>query len=127
MLAIMAKMIRKERPEMCRLVSYQDTDVHTGGIYKAAGWKATVASEYNSWTNAKRIRPKDQSTGDKQRWELEIRPCATVATLTADPADPLKGTTVAISAANGTRTEDARTLLSVLDDNESPMNNSPSK
>lgn len=37
MLGIMARLIHKKRPWVETLVSYQDTEVHTGGIYKAAG------------------------------------------------------------------------------------------
>lgn len=40
MLGAMAKWVRANLPEVPRLISYQDTDVHTGTIYKAAGWTA---------------------------------------------------------------------------------------
>lgn len=38
MLGQMAKWIRREMPEVPMLLSYQDCDVHTGTIYRAAGW-----------------------------------------------------------------------------------------
>ena len=41
MLAVMRRLISREMPHIDRLVSYQDTEVHTGGIYKASGWRAT--------------------------------------------------------------------------------------
>jgi len=68
-LSVMARMIRKSEPKMERLISYQDMGVHTGTIYRAAGWTATVTKSATSWTNAKRTRPADQAFSDKQRWE----------------------------------------------------------
>lgn len=38
MLSKMRKWIEQNRPETTRLISYQDLDVHTGTIYRAAGW-----------------------------------------------------------------------------------------
>lgn len=74
MLAVMARMIRKRRPETERLVSYQDTEVHTGCIYKAAGWTATRLSEGDDWTGrqGRENRKPSQSTAPKQRWELSL-------------------------------------------------------
>lgn len=39
MLAAMRRHIAGNLPEVSRLISYQDLDVHTGTIYKAAGWQ----------------------------------------------------------------------------------------
>lgn len=73
MLAIMTRRIRKDLPSVTTLVSYQDTSVHTGGIYRAAGWKATtISAEGDNWTRKKRPRPKAQSEAAKQRWELRV-------------------------------------------------------
>ena len=77
MLSIMAVLIRRERPEVTTLVSYHDTEVHTGCIYRAAGWKKTAVSGKGDWnrpnsrnTNGTpRTRPKAQSEAKKQRWE----------------------------------------------------------
>lgn len=69
MLAVMARLIRRERPEVRRLISYQDTEVHTGGIYRAAGWAATNCSNGGEWNQPGRSRPKAQSSTPKQRWE----------------------------------------------------------
>ena len=77
MLGVMTKLIRKARPEVVRLVSYQDTEVHTGTIYRAAGWTSTTVSGKGDWNrpnsrnlNGKpRTRPKAQSEAPKQRWE----------------------------------------------------------
>jgi len=72
MLGVMVRLIRKERPELTRLISYQDTEVHTGTIYKAAGWTPTVVSQGPDWAKS-RPRPKSQSTAEKQRWELVLK------------------------------------------------------
>jgi hypothetical protein len=72
-LGIMTRFIRKTKPEVCRLISYQDTEVHTGCIYKAAGWTAGASTKFTDWTNAKRTRPKCQSEADKVRWEKVLK------------------------------------------------------
>lgn len=43
-LAQMARYFRAHCPERERLISYQDTAVHLGTIYKAAGWTAAYRS-----------------------------------------------------------------------------------
>lgn len=72
MLSIMRKIINKEFPEIVRLISYQDTDVHTGTIYKAAGWEMTTVNKGTSWTNDQRQRNKEQSLAAKARWEIDV-------------------------------------------------------
>lgn len=72
MLGVMTRLIRGMRPDVVRLVSYQDTEVHTGGIYKASGWTATVLTKFVPWNNKTRKRLADQSKADKQRWELSL-------------------------------------------------------
>lgn len=71
-LAIMARLIRKARPEITTLVSYQDTEVHTGGIYKAAGWTATAMNPNGEWDRPNRARQAAQSAALKQRWEKAL-------------------------------------------------------
>jgi hypothetical protein len=73
MLGVMAKLIRKKRPEIERLISYQDMDVHTGAIYRAAGWTATTVNKSALWDRPNRSRPKAQSGANKQRWEKIIK------------------------------------------------------
>lgn len=73
MLAVMARLIRRSRPGLTTLVSYHDTEVHTGGIYRAAGWKESADVVFKSWTSKTRVRPADQSSGAKKRWELKLR------------------------------------------------------
>lgn len=72
MLAIMTLLICQERPEITTMVSYQDTEVHTGGIYKAAGWTKTLLSDGDEWDRPNRSRPKAQSAAKKQRWEKQL-------------------------------------------------------
>jgi hypothetical protein len=72
MLSIMTKTIRKNLPNIVKLVSYQDMEAHHGTIYKAANWRVGHVSEGLSWTTSKRKRNKEQSTAAKTRWELTI-------------------------------------------------------
>lgn len=74
MLSVMTRLIRKWHPDCVRLVSYQDTDVHTGCIYRAAGWVPVKLADPRSrpWNNAARERTEEQSRSPKQRWEKSI-------------------------------------------------------
>jgi hypothetical protein len=73
MLAVMARLIVRERPWITRLISYHDTEVHLGTIYAAAGWCKTAVNRDGNWTRRKRPRPTAQSNAAKQRWELSVR------------------------------------------------------
>jgi len=72
MLKIMRLEIRKKFPTVKTLISYQDTEVHTGTIYKAAGWQAVCSSKpsVSGWNTRK--RNKMQTTAEKIRWEYEL-------------------------------------------------------
>jgi len=72
-ISIMVLLIRKKFPEIKRLISYQDTSVHKGTIYKASGWVATSENKFVSWTTKKRNRNKDQAPAKKIRWERILR------------------------------------------------------
>jgi hypothetical protein len=72
MLRIMAMLLKRSRPWLDNLISYQDTDVHTGCIYAAAGWKKTVLTGGDEWDRPGRRRPKAQSSSPKQRWEKSL-------------------------------------------------------
>lgn len=75
MLSIMARIIRNERQDVIRLLSYQDTAAHKGTIYSAAGWKPVRTSEFMSWrAHSKRPGNIDQSDSPKVRWELDLQP-----------------------------------------------------
>lgn len=70
MLGVMRKWIRSNRPAVTRLISYQDMDVHSGTIYKAAGWVSTAINTCGVWNRPNRSRPKSQSESPKRRWEI---------------------------------------------------------
>jgi hypothetical protein len=73
MLSWMKRDIKKRFPEMIRLISYQDTEVHQGTIYKASGWTLVGApSKEVSWSNTGRKRNAPQSTSPKVRWEINL-------------------------------------------------------
>jgi len=72
MISIMVKEIRKRMPEIIKLISYQDTAVHCGTIYKASGWEEKQKTRGTDW-NITRKRDESQTTADKVRWELLIR------------------------------------------------------
>lgn len=73
MLARMQEDITSRFPEVIRLISYQDTEVHLGTIYKAANWRiANVQQEEVKW-DGPRKRNKEQSTAPKARWEMELK------------------------------------------------------
>lgn len=73
MLSWMRNDIKKRFPEMIRLVSYQDTEVHTGIIYKASGWRlASNPDKSIDWNTGKRKRNAAQSSAPKARWEIDL-------------------------------------------------------
>lgn len=71
-ISIMIKLIKNKFPELTRLISYQDTTVHNGTIYKASNWIKAKSTKFSSWTTTKRARNKDQATGLKIRWEYKL-------------------------------------------------------
>jgi len=82
MLSVMVKLIKKDT-HYCRLLSYQDTEVHTGTIYKASGWEKTNTNNGNpGWFSPKGKKyGKNRalanpiiSNAPKIRWEKQIRP-----------------------------------------------------
>lgn len=83
MLRVMRLMIVKELPEIVNLISYQDTAVHKGTIYKAAGWKPVKRPEGwgKGWGKGwqSRDRNKEQTLADKVRWEYTLRESPNVA------------------------------------------------
>lgn len=73
MLSLMAKDISRNRPDILRLISYQDTGVHTGTIYKAANWTIERTSEYQSWgIHSQRPGQIEQSQSPKVRWGFPL-------------------------------------------------------
>ena len=74
MISIMIRDIRRNRQDICRVISYQDTAVHAGTIYAASGWRKTFIGGVISTGWNSRIRNKMQTAAPKIRWEKEIRP-----------------------------------------------------
>ena len=72
MISKMVKEIKKKFPDVTMLVSYQDTEVHTGTIYKAANWRLDTVSKFQEWSSEKRKRNVLQSKADKIRWSYAI-------------------------------------------------------
>jgi len=82
MLGEMARFFRRECPERERLISYQDVDVHTGTIYRAAGWTVGHVSKPRlrdrSTTRPSGRLYRSSINGEapdgsaKARWELQL-------------------------------------------------------
>lgn len=72
MIGWMTRDIRRRFPHVVRLISYQDTAVHSGTIYKAAGWTPTALNTDGEWNRPNRFRRQAQSGAAKQRWELSL-------------------------------------------------------
>lgn len=72
MLSVMSRLVHVERPWLRVLVSYSDTEVHRGTIYRAAGWECTAVNKDGNWNRPNRSRPTAQSAAPKQRWEKKL-------------------------------------------------------
>jgi len=70
MLAVMRRILKRKYPEIQKFISYQDTAVHKGTIYKADGWVLeNVSRDGDEWNRPLRRRAaKAQSTAAKARW-----------------------------------------------------------
>lgn len=73
MLGWMVRDIRKRFPDIAKLVSYQDTEVHRGTIYKATGWVLDGETKFLDWSTTKRKRQPIQSSANKNRWTYTLR------------------------------------------------------
>lgn len=84
MLGVMARWIRANRPLCPKLISYQDIDVHTGTIYRAAGWDDAYLSKPRRRDRSKprtgttrayrsNLNGEDPDAAGKVRWELALR------------------------------------------------------
>ena len=71
MISVMCRMLKKKFPEIVRVISYQDTEVHAGTIYKASGWNVEAkSSKADGWQS--RNRRLNQAAGDKIRWGKDL-------------------------------------------------------
>lgn len=89
MLSVMRRLVMKARPDVVRLISYQDTAAHSGGIYRAAGWKrAKVSTNKKRWTWGceSRPRPAAQSEAPKRCWDMCL-----VCSMNSDPCEVCRG------------------------------------
>lgn len=78
-LRIMKKLVPQEIPGTTILISYQDTAVHEGTIYRAAGWKPVRTDRGGEWSRpalGRHNRPAQADT-PKIRWELDLSPNVT--------------------------------------------------
>ena len=73
MLKIMIADIKRDMPHINKVISYQDTEVHSGTIYKASGWRRETEGSFTSWKNRTDFNRSDQSTAKKSRWAKLIR------------------------------------------------------
>lgn len=73
MLGFMVRDLFLKYPRLSRCISYQDTAVHDGTIYKASGWRPILTqSRYVSWNSAGKGRGKAAAAPaptPKTRWE----------------------------------------------------------
>lgn len=71
MLGWMLRWLRRET-DYVRAISYQDTEVHQGTIYKASNWKGT-AVKGTPWDRPGHNRKRNSwNIGDKVRWEYDL-------------------------------------------------------
>ena len=73
MLRFMRRWIIANKPTIAMLISYQDTEVHKGTIYKADNWTEASLSQGLAWTTTTRKRNKEQSLAPKIRWEYKLK------------------------------------------------------
>ncbi len=72
MLAWMVRELRRREPGVERLISYQDCEVHSGTIYRAAGWSPVETKTPGKWTNRKHGDRTAGHIAKKIRWELAL-------------------------------------------------------
>lgn len=71
-LSVMTRLIKGKGFDINRFISYQDTGVHKGTIYKAAGWQSVGEQGFQEWSTDRRKRAPSQSNAPKVRWELSL-------------------------------------------------------
>jgi hypothetical protein len=79
MLSVMRKEIKRKMPTIVRFISYQDTEVRSGTIYKASGWRNVGRTHLGGkcgWSNNSRVRlesnGKQPLESVKHRWEYDL-------------------------------------------------------
>jgi hypothetical protein len=72
---MLGKMIKwlQQNTKYEKLISYQDTSVHTGTIYKAGNWKKGLVSGGSAWNHTGKIRKEGPTKNAvKIRWEYDL-------------------------------------------------------
>jgi len=73
-LGLAARWVKKNMPEIHRLIAYADpARGHKGTIYRAAGWRFLGETEGRPWNHAGRPR-RDAAPGRKLKYELVLDP-----------------------------------------------------
>jgi len=76
MMAVICRLVKLKFPQMQSMISYLAIDVHSGTIYKAAGWKPvgaiTEARPQRKRGDKQRATGPLQTKSRKQRWEREL-------------------------------------------------------
>ena len=74
LLSIMLRLVAKKFPLLKSVVSYQDTAVHAGTIYKAAGWTMGGATDPRGtrFVGPTRERATPQAPTQKIRWQKTL-------------------------------------------------------
>ncbi len=70
-LGVMVRLIRKKYPQIKRLISYQDTAVHKGTIYKAGNWRMRKWCRQAMGISAKKGRACASAQWEKSRKEVQ--------------------------------------------------------
>lgn len=75
MLGWMRRDIIQRFPKIERLISYQDMETHSGGIYKAVGWRPAEnfkprARGWTGWGSRPRKGRTNQAVAPRMRWEI---------------------------------------------------------
>lgn len=72
MLGWMVRELRRRAATVQRLISYQDCEVHSGTIYRAAGWTPVETQTPGKWNNRKQWNRTAGHVAKKIRWEKII-------------------------------------------------------
>ena len=76
MMAVTGRLVKRRYPVMSRVVSYLAVDVHSGTIYRAAGWRpagdVVGARPQRMKGSRQRATGPLQTESRKQRWEIRI-------------------------------------------------------
>jgi hypothetical protein len=76
MLCVIRRLVKRRFPYLKKMVSYLAVDVHSGTIYRAAGWqpvgKIVEARPQRKRGDKQRATGPLQTTSRKQRWDISL-------------------------------------------------------